>query len=1016
MQEVTPPAADSAGAASSELKQRRSTSWTELSEKNQSEFLNSAVYAAFQTPVTALAQVADTTLQTELLPKVQFMEAPAEKKLSDEGYWAQQMGTAVGSLVPYLVVGVAVKGVGRKALMEQELSAQKATLGLATREAVATGAIHDALLRPSDAGTASSLLVSRTINGAIGGANMLLMSKVSRGMASRAQDLLPQSALKHADVPIAALAGLPTGAATAQMQELAMHGKFATTEHMVQAALTNAVIGATFSGAHKFGLTAVEGQQKKFKAMDGEQAVKQALASIEGNNDATLAVRRDFGKVGLLGILGVKSFGPEQSLLIRNNTSIGASHPAGADFASIIASCNLDAVLSGKSVLGRTAKLVEQPVFMKAAGDRLAFSGAQPEGAGWQHLGLPPEAMQQRLSKVTVDMVAAREAIAILEKVKGGSQLNANESAVLEQALGIPKRTTDYDLSRTGQDQLHRLREAERKHAAAAVKKINELDAQRKSGVVNDQILAEEMATWKQISEAMQYRISGTEHRAPRPIDLQFSQNMGKRARNRIFELEIKERKQPLSDAESDLLSSLRGSQALHFNGSVQKAVKDLATIKETRALNFEEAARERIAAGIVDDGIAYYQGLEKVRQSEGLTPAESGSLQRLKETKAFIQAQERKVVDAITANNSPDNATTILSLRDRLKKALEATYQRQDATLFNSHMNATITLEGVIKSPQHLARNNLTKDAAIKLLEERREKLVAQETSPDGHKAIARDVRQLQHRVRQLDSRGDSLTPSQKAERAELSAIVGQNIEGMFREYILWAPENMATKSAHPAPKELRTASMQDGNNDEQAIAVALGAVLNKHQLKLGTPKPGGQHSAEYLDPRNWSGIHVPDNAAADHAKADYILFNKQTGHYFIFDITSSVDSTSRALLFHDMISRGTEVTLSDKKGTSAGDRRRFILATSPDVDWLSPAGFDKGVQHVSRLTAETILQDTPFNILDNQVLPSTNPLIPNTLKVAQLRSFQNMLRNQGNRDWADEINRSIGFLHRQR
>lgn len=1014
MQEITPPAADSAG-ASPDLKpeQRRST-WTEVAKKNQSEFLDSAVYAAFQTPMTALAQVADTTLHTELLPKVQFMDAPTEKKMSDNGYWAQQMGTAVGSLVPYLVVGAAVKGVGRKALMEQELTAQKTTLGLATREAVATGAIHDALLRPSDAGTASSLLVSRSINGAIGGANMLLMSKVSRGMANQVQEFLPQSMLKHADVPIAALAGLPTGAATAQMQELAMHGKFASTEQMTQAALTNAVIGATFSGAHKFGLNAVEGQQRKFKAMDGEQAVKQALASIEGGIDATLAVRRDFGKVGLLGVLGVKSFGPEQTLLIRNNTSLDASRPAQADLASLIASCNLDGSLSGKSILGGTAKTFDQPVFMKAAGDRLAFSGAQPEGTGWQHLGLSPEAMQQRLAKANVDLVAAREAIAILEKVKGGSQLNANENAVLEQALGVPKRTTDYDLSRNGQDHLYRLREAERRHATAQVKKINELDAQRKSGVVNDQMLAEEMATWKQISEAVQFRIAATEHRAPRPIDVQFAQNMSKRARNRILELEQKERRQPLGDAEADLLSTLRSSQALYFNGSVQKTVKDLAAVKETRALNFEEAARERIAAGIIDDGIAYYKGLEQARQSEGLTPAESGSLQRLQETKAFIQAQEQKVVDAIKANNSPDGATTILAIRDRLNQALHATYQRQDATLFNSHLNATLAIAEIMKSPQSLSRNNLTREAAFKMLEERRDKLVAQETTPDGHKAIARDIRQLQHRVRQLDSRGE-LTPSQKTERAELSAIIGQNIEGMFREYILWAPENMATKSAHPAPKELRAASMQDGNNDEQAIAVALGFVLNKHQLNLGTPKPGGKHSADYLEPRNWSGIHVPDNAAADHAKADYILFNKKTGHYFIFDITSSVDSTSRAILFHDMIARGSEVTLSDKKGTSAGDRRRFILATSPDVDWLSPSGFDKGVKHVSRLTAETILQDTPFNILDNQTLPSTNPLIPNSLKVAQLRSFQNMLRNQGNRDWADEINRSIGFLHRQ-
>src|SRR5262249_7055920 len=74
------------------------------------------------------------------------------------------------------------------------------------------------------------------------------------------------------------------------------------------------------------------------------------------------------------------------------------------------------------------------------------------------------------------------------------------------------------------------------------------------------------------------------------------------------------------------------------------------------------------------------------------------------------------------------------------------------------------------------------------------------------------------------------------------------------------------------------------------------------------------------YIDPRNWMIIHEK-GTAADHAKADILLCNKATGHYFAFDVTERTDISGAFQ---------TNVALSGSKCYASTDRRPFIIASS--------------------------------------------------------------------------------------
>lgn len=66
---------------------------------------HSFAYSLAQAPVNGAAQLLDMTAGTKLLPKVQFMEAPQPTIPYSAGWFAQQLGSALGMLPTFIATG-----------------------------------------------------------------------------------------------------------------------------------------------------------------------------------------------------------------------------------------------------------------------------------------------------------------------------------------------------------------------------------------------------------------------------------------------------------------------------------------------------------------------------------------------------------------------------------------------------------------------------------------------------------------------------------------------------------------------------------------------------------------------------------------------------------------------------------------------------------------------------------------------------------------------------------------------
>src|ERR1700722_6471144 len=83
------------------------------------DFVRSIAYSAVQEPISGLTQIADGLLNTNLLPKVQFIAKAEAAPFGSLDWHAQQVGSAVGMLLPFMLVGK-----GSKSLIGGEAAAE----------------------------------------------------------------------------------------------------------------------------------------------------------------------------------------------------------------------------------------------------------------------------------------------------------------------------------------------------------------------------------------------------------------------------------------------------------------------------------------------------------------------------------------------------------------------------------------------------------------------------------------------------------------------------------------------------------------------------------------------------------------------------------------------------------------------------------------------------------------------------------------------------------------------------
>ncbi len=391
------------------------------------DFLRSTGHAAIQTPINAVVQLADKGLGTNMLPSVQInaLKAPEAAEYGTSNYWAQQTGSAVGMLLPFMAVGKGVKSVTRAGMTEVQLAerlSQRTVLGLSMREAVWTGAVHDTLLRPVDEHNKQPFLIAKGLNGVNGAITMGVMHGIATKFSPVAGAETSRFASLVKNPYMGGLAsGIGAGGVSAQthsvlgnlkFDSLSSFGRSATTDakfaswkETKESMVTMGVIGLGFGTYHGLKgqfdsprknfewqkssneVATANGEPlnvagKDFKVVGGERALSRALETFQKTGEVSLAVREHIGAgKGFKRVLGLQEYGPEQNLLVKHNKSGPNFVPESGKLADLIATCYLDPTMAGKSVLGAQSFAENASIFMRTGKNRLNFSPTEQEVA-----------------------------------------------------------------------------------------------------------------------------------------------------------------------------------------------------------------------------------------------------------------------------------------------------------------------------------------------------------------------------------------------------------------------------------------------------------------------------------------------------------------------------------------------------------------------------------------------------------------------------------------------------------
>ncbi|MBS1956340.1 MAG: hypothetical protein JST89_19290 [Cyanobacteria bacterium SZAS-4] len=221
------------------------------------DFLHSAAYSAVQEPINGITQIADAVFHTKLLPQVQFISAPEQTQFGSANWHAQQVGGAVGMLLPFLAVGKGVRGLtGSASAAEAGLLSQPSMIGLTVKEAALTGFTYDALLKPSEykEGSLASFLGSRALNGATGAATFTALSLSGIGLnglaeTKFAQQMKVSSFLKNEAVA-GVLSGIPAGAVSAELHALQTGKPVPSWQDLGQSVYGFSMVGGFLGAGH----------------------------------------------------------------------------------------------------------------------------------------------------------------------------------------------------------------------------------------------------------------------------------------------------------------------------------------------------------------------------------------------------------------------------------------------------------------------------------------------------------------------------------------------------------------------------------------------------------------------------------------------------------------------------------------------------------------------------------------------------------------------------------------------
>lgn len=212
------------------------------------EFARSTVYSGLQSPINGGAQLIEQSgvFGKPVLPSLQFIEPPESASFGSARWHAQQVGSAAGMAVPFLLLHRGVSTCSNR--LARSVGIRARSKGLAVADLAITGALYDGILRPVDTSKHGNFWESRATNAIVGGATMSALACSAIGLkavGSRGTGFIPR--LASNDIVASSLAGIPAGYVHAQSTSLLEKGQFAGNRALAQSVYSFAALGGLFS-------------------------------------------------------------------------------------------------------------------------------------------------------------------------------------------------------------------------------------------------------------------------------------------------------------------------------------------------------------------------------------------------------------------------------------------------------------------------------------------------------------------------------------------------------------------------------------------------------------------------------------------------------------------------------------------------------------------------------------------------------------------------------------------------
>lgn len=261
-----------------------------------------------------------------------------------------------------------------------------------------------------------------------------------------------------------------------------------------------------------------------------------------------------------------------------------------------------------------------------------------------------------------------------------------------------------------------------------------------------------------------------------------------------------------------------------------------------------------------------------------------------------------------------------------------------------------------------------------------------------------------VEQRIKQLKQL-EQLTETQQKELQYLSEYFSQGLEARISQYTD-RPELLDALTGHVSPPTTAAGGVQNGVGAEDTASTAFSHLLQQGWQHNPTYTVPSNRPAAYGTPDNWIGIPAHSGSAADHSKGDYILINKVTGDYFVFDFTTSCDIAGGSTI---ATANDPNVTLKGKKEDIAPERKKFLLCTNDN--WQG-TNYAKGLARLEDIISKTIAREQPFNILDDPLPAALD--ISAYQQIEQMKQFQESLTQRGWNEWRKEIDKAINYVYR--